>query len=124
MYKNEIEKTSAEDLEGKELKISELIIDKQNKFREELKALEIAHYLMLWLKYYRLDKTTYNLCALSELKCNIVLNDEEQDRIISKSKQILSEKYHITIECEDPLILSSDVPFSEIDEKGDFNKYE
>ncbi len=119
MYKNEISKTSEEDLQGEELILSDIFYNKRKIFIEKLKAEEIAHYLMLWLKYYRLDRTTYDLCAISTIKENIPITEKSQNRIIKRSKKILLEKYHITIESENPLILSSRVPFNEIDEKGD-----
>ncbi len=54
---------------------------------------------------------------MNEITSNPVCYDfEDEIKIMEESKKILKDKYKITVESEDPLILSSEVPFYKINE--------
>lgn len=113
MYMNKIDEINTKDVTDEELVIINFVAGKQAEYAEENRANEIAHYLMLWLKYYRMENTTYECVVKSLLYERINFNE---DKIIEKSKQILLDKYKINVISDDPMILASEVPFSEIEE--------
>lgn len=114
MYQNKIVEEDYED-ELESVK-DNIILEKQNQYLERMRAEEVAHYMMLWLKYYRCENTSYHLLARSILQEIFPITKEREKRIIKKSKQILLEKYQIRMVSNNPMILSSPIPFEEIKE--------
>ena len=116
VYKNTITPNNDSDLSDEELEILIQINEKAKKLLINQASDKIAYFMMMWLKYYRLDNTTYDNLARSFLESNIFLL-EDINPAIEKSKKVLKEKYKINIESLNPLVLYSNVPFNQIKER-------
>lgn len=116
MYRNIINDNNLENLEGIELEKDNIIMKRQNEYMEYLKANEIAHYIMLWAKYERTDKTTYNEIANGIFEEIFSVSNASRKRIIDISKKLLLTKYGITVEKDVPMILASNIPFNKIND--------
>lgn len=117
MYCNEITKDNEKDIKGDEEKKLDFLREKQKEYLKVRYAEEIAHCIMLWFKYYRYENTTYDLLANSYLYSIFSLTSKEKLSIFNLSKKILTQKYKINIISENPLLLSSNVPFDKIIEQ-------
>jgi len=115
MYRNEIKEDDGKDIAGEKLKKLDLMYDRYNAYKAVRISEDIAHYAMLWLKYYREDNTDYIAMANSSTADNCYTN-QEWDKIVENSKTILKDKYDISVLSDNPLILSSPVPFNQINE--------
>ena len=113
-YVNEIKIPTDEDMTDEELEIYNLIRKQSSELVIRHSAEQIAYYLKMYLKYGCIDKCSYDVHAKSILED--IVSNEEVRIAISKSKTILKEKYNIDIVQLSPLILSSLIPFNEIEE--------
>lgn len=116
MYQNVPYEDDREEIKGKDLEILKVIVEKETKFRGKRYTEEIAHSIMLWLKYFRNENTDYYRLANSVIASEFYYSDNEISKIINNSIPLLRKKYNIDIVSKDPLILSSQVPFYEINE--------
>ena len=114
-YVNEIKIPTDEDMTDEELAIYSLIRKQSSKLIISHSAEQIAYYLKMYFKYGCIDKCSYDVHAKSILEDTI--SNSEIENAISKSKKILKEKYNISIMQLNPLILSSAIPFNEIEEE-------
>lgn len=113
MYCNQILAEYDEDIEGERAKELDLFFRHEKEYKANRIAEDMAHYVMLWLKYFRKENTNYNALVNSSMD-EINFTNEEWNAIIENSKIILNKKYNINIVSCSPLILSSDVPFYNI----------
>lgn len=59
MYQNVLYEDDREEIKGKDLETLKMLVEKERKFRGKRYTEEIAHSIMLWLKYFRNEKTNY-----------------------------------------------------------------
>ncbi len=116
MFRNKVCKENDNDPSEYEFKKLHLFCKKSCKFKLNRRAEEVAHCFMLWLKYYRSENTKYGILFDELINEPVDYNEDEKRKLIDESKRILKDKYKITVESEDPLILSSEVPFYKINE--------
>ena len=114
MYQNIPYEEDRVGIKGKDLEILRMLVEKERSFRGKRYAEEIAHSIMLWLKYFRNENTSYYRLANSVLGSDFIYTNNEVTKIINNSIPLLNKKYNINIISADPLILSSKVPFCEI----------
>ena len=115
MYCNQILEEYNEDIKGERAKELDILFKHEKEYKANRIAEDMAHYIMLWLKYFRKENTTYDALVNSSMD-EINFTNEEWNIIIENSKQILNKKYNINIVSCNPLVLSFDVPFSNINE--------
>lgn len=115
MYCNVICEENDNDIENSREERLNLFFEREKVYKYNRLSEDIAHFMMLWLKYYRGDNSDYDSVANSSLG-EIRYSDDEWQGIYENSKRLLYEKYNIHIISANPLILGSEVPFSEIDE--------
>ena len=115
MYCNDVNRKY--DLENDEelLEKCDLLYDKFKFYRASRLAEDIAHFAMLWLKYFRSETIDFK-CLAEEIKDNENYDEEEMQDIREEAKNILYEKYDIEMVSSSPMLLVSKVPFSEIKE--------
>ena len=116
MYCNELSKENDKDIDDKNQFNLDLFFQHEKKYRFKRISEDMAHYTMLWFKYYRGDNTDYYSLANSSTG-EIKFNYDEWNTIIENSKEVLQEKYKIILVSCNPLILGSSVPFSAINEE-------
>lgn len=115
MYCNQILDEYNEDIEGQRTKELDMLFEHEKEYKANRIAEDMAHFVMLWLKYFRKENTSYNALVNSSMD-EINFTNEEWDMIIEKSKMILNKKYNINIVSCNPLVLSSSVSFCDINE--------
>lgn len=115
MYTNNICPENDKDIEEVREKRLDTFFEHEKKYKEKRLSEDIAHFIMLWFKYYRGDNTDYYSLANSSLG-ELKYTDEEWNNIIEKSKIVLKNKYNINIVSCKPLILSSSIKFLKIKE--------
>ena len=115
MYCNDVNRKY--DLENDErlLENCNLLHERFKFYRASRLAEDIAHFTMLWLKYFRGETTDFEYIA-EEIKDNEIYEEEEMKNIREEAKNILYEKYDIEMVSSSPMLLVSKVPFSEIKE--------
>ena len=113
-YKNRVY-LGEPDVTERELRRLNITETKSKTFRANQIIEKIAFDIMLWLKYYRKDNSSYKQLASNSFEEHFFSYNEKQD-LIEKTKQVLTDKYKISIVSTDPLILSSVVPFKDIEE--------
>lgn len=116
MYCNQILEEYDEDIAGQRAKDLDILFEHEKEYKANRIAEDMAHFVVLWLKYFRKENTSYNALVNSSMD-EINFTNEEWDMIIENSKKILNKKYNINIVSCNPLILSSVVPFDKIYEK-------
>lgn len=113
MYCNQILDEYDEDIAGQRAKNLDILFKHEKEYKADRIAEDMAHFAMLWFKYFRKENTSYDALANSSMD-EINFTNEEWDTIIENSKIILNKKYNINIVSCNPLILSCDVPFDKI----------
>ncbi len=116
MYTNKICPENDKDIEGAREKKLDIFFEHEKKYKQKRLSEDIAHFIMLWFKYYRGDNTDYYSLANSSLG-EIKYTNNEWNNIIENSKIVLKNKYNINIVSCKPLVLSSNFPFNNIKEK-------
>jgi len=114
MYCNQLLAEYNEDVEGQRAKELDIMFKHEKEYKANRIAEDMAHFVMLWFKYYCKENTTYNALVNTSLD-EINFTNKEWNTIIENSKIILNKKYNINIISCNPLILSSDIPFYNID---------
>ncbi len=113
MYCNQILEEYDEDIAGQRAKDLDILFKHEKEYKADRIAEDMAHYVMLWLKYFRKENISYDALVNSSVD-EINFTNEEWRSIIENSKIILNKKYNISIVSCNPLILSSDVPFKKM----------
>lgn len=115
MYCNQLLEEYNNDIEGQRAKELDILFEHEKEYKANRIAEDMAHFVMLWLKYFRKENTSYDALVNSSMD-EINFTNEEWNEIIENSKIILNKKYNINIVSCDPLILSSGVSFCDINE--------
>lgn len=116
MYQNDPYKGTRDEISGKDLEKVKLITLKEKEFRKNRYVEEMAHYAMLWLKYFRNENTSYYNLVNAVLCDEFHYSKTEISKMVNESIYVLKNKYNIDVTSYDPLILSSCVPFYQIKE--------
>lgn len=115
MYCNQILEEYDEDIAGQRTKDLDILFEHEKEYKANRIAEDMAHFVMLWLKYFRKENTSYDALVNSSMD-EINFTNEEWNEIIENSKIILNKKYNINIVSCNPLILSSMISFNKINE--------
>jgi len=115
MYCNQLLEEYNKDIEGRRAKELDLFFKHEKEYKANRISEDMAHFVMLWLKYFRKENTSYDALVNSSMD-EINFTNEEWNMIIENSKIILNKKYNINILSCNPLILSSSVLFCNINE--------
>lgn len=115
MYCNKLLEEYNNDIDGQRAKALDILFEHEKEYKANRIAEDMAHFVMLWLKYFRKENTSYDALVNSSMD-EINFTNEEWNMIIENSKIILNKKYNINIVSCNPLILSSKISFNEIDE--------
>lgn len=115
MYCNQILEEYDEDIEGQRARDLDILFKHEKEYKADRIAEDMAHFVMLWLKYFRKENTSYDALVNSSMD-EINFTNEEWNTIIENSKIILNKKYNINIVSCNPLVLSSDAPFDKINQ--------
>lgn len=113
MYCNQLLEEYNNDIDGQRAKELDILFEHEKEYKANRIAEDMAHFVMLWLKYFRKENTSYDALVNSSMD-EINFTNEEWNKIIENSKIILNKKYNINIVSCNPLILSSDIPFYNI----------
>ena len=116
MYQNVPYNGTRDEISGKDLEKVNMITMKEREFRKSRYVEEMAHYAMLWLKYFRNENTSYYQLVNSVLCDEFSYNNNEISKMVDESIDVLKKKYDISVTSYNPLILSSNVPFYQIQE--------
>lgn len=117
MYRNEIKEEYDQDWTDDELEEIYADLEKiEPKIKEQLSehfAQQISLSIALWFKYFRKENTNYKRIASSTFDYP-KFTDEETEKYFKRSKDILRDRYSIEVISEDPIVLSSELPFEDI----------
>lgn len=115
LYQNEIKIDSGEDMTDEELEIYNHIKEQSSELLIRHASEQIAYTLKMYLKYDCIGNCSYEVNAKTILEDTIT--GIATQIAIATSKIVLKEKYDISIKQLNPLILSSSIPFNEINEE-------
>ena len=115
MYCNQILDEYNNDIQGQRAKELDILFEHEKEYKSNRIAEDMAHFVMLWFKYFRKENTSYDALVNSSMD-EINFTNEEWNMIIENSKIILNKKYNINVVSCDPLILGSNAPFYNINE--------
>ena len=115
MYKNDISELYMEDIQGVREKAWEMYISDEKKYWLNVRPQETAYRLMLWLKYYRAEKIDFNIMISSLMEdFPYELSKLELTSYIKQVVLYLEKNHKIKVISQKPMILETDIPFTQL----------
>ena len=97
MYQNKISSEYEKDVKGKRLSKLNVFMKKEREYVLSNRSYEIAHRIVLWLKYYG-EENISSLEAIVDEFCDefkYYMTEKERKNMYSKVEEILIHKYKI-----------------------------
>lgn len=115
MFQNEISEKLKEDIKNECEEVWEYYCQKEKNYLLKSRPFESAYRIVLWLKYYRQDYTSFDNMLKSFM--NPFPYEITKEEYLDYKKEvinILCDKYKITIKSLDPVVFNSCMPFEKL----------